>query len=61
MYLVTTYEVKSGLFGTNTMKADNSMTQYLNMQEKNGWILVSMTESNTSGKNFVYKMVFRKA
>jgi hypothetical protein len=60
MYYVTTYEVKTGLFGANMGKVDDEMAAFLNSFEKNGWTLVAMTEMNTSGKSFVYKMVFKK-
>ena len=61
MFKVLTYEVKTGFFGSKIEKADEEMTNFLNTLEKNGWILVTMTEMNTDGRNFVYKMVFRKA
>lgn len=60
MYQVFTYEVKTGLFGANIEKADKQMEDFLNAQEKNGWELVSISEMNTNGKSFVYKMVFKK-
>ena len=61
MYKVFTYEVRSGLLGTNIAKMDKQLEDYLNAQEKLGWILVAMTEMGTDSRNFVYKLVFRKA
>ena len=60
MYKVVTYEVKTGLFGAKTAKVDAQMEEYLNLEEKNGWALVTMTEMNTDTKSFVYKMVFKQ-
>ena len=61
IYKVFTYEVRSSLLGTNIAKMDKQLEDYLNAQEKLGWILVAMTEMRTDSRNFVYKLVFRKA
>lgn len=62
MYTVTTYEIKTGLFGgVNMAKADAQIATFINTYEKNGWSLVCMTEMNTDSKSFMYKMVFKKA
>ena len=60
MYKVVTYEVKTGLFGVKMAKVDAEMEEYLNLEEKNGWALVTMTEMDTDTKSFVYKMVFKQ-
>ncbi len=59
-FKVVTYEMKSGLFGTNVNKADNEMSNYLNKMAEEGWECISIATFDTSSKNFMYKIVFKK-
>ncbi|MBQ3115940.1 MAG: DUF4177 domain-containing protein [Clostridia bacterium] len=61
MYFVTTFATKTNIFGsTNTQKADNELTAFINGVTKDGWSLVTMTQIDTSGRAFCYKLVFKK-
>ena len=59
MYKTFNYEFKTGMFHS-AQKADEEFEKFLNDMEKDGWVLVTMTELSTGGKNFVFKLVFRK-
>lgn len=62
MYRVITHTMSSGLFGsTNISKQDKEIEKILNEQENLGWEFVSLTQLDTSGSAWVYKLVFRKA
>ncbi len=60
MYKVISMEFKTGLFGTaNLTKIDAQMTEILDKYEKAGWNLVALDTVDVSGKNFVYRFVFK--
>lgn len=61
MYFVTTYATKTNIFGsTNTQKADKELSDFINGFANDGWALVTMTQIDTSGREFCYKLVFKK-
>lgn len=59
MYKVVNYVEKTG-FLTTQAKVDEDFEKFLNDMEAKGWSLVTMTELNTNGKNFAFRLVFKK-
>ena len=59
MYKIVNYEQKAGFFSSQ-VKIDGEFEEYLNSMDKDGWALVAMTQLDTTGKNFVFKLVFKK-
>ena len=60
MYKVISMEFKTGLMGgVNITKQDTQMEQILNKYEAQGFELVTISEVEVSGKNFVYRFVFK--
>ncbi len=61
MYVVKTYTIFAGLFGSvKIARADEELAKFLNEQEKLGLELVAMTEINSNSKDFSYKFVFKQ-
>ena len=60
MYKVDLYIMKSGLFGTKMREENAALAEFLNLQEKNGWHLVSMCQLQSNSNDFQFQLVFRK-
>ena len=60
-YYVETYTMKSGLLGnTNFTKENEKFKNYLEDMDRHGWIVVSISNLNSSSKQFNFEVVFRK-